>query len=87
MKIEGIIKTCHAQSEFIAGSVAADNLSEMTTTAEGNYVITRFCSTKTRSVIASMDDYLMHIIVAEEVCESPAQTGKISGEKGIINPD
>jgi hypothetical protein len=69
MKIEGIIRTFHHQAQCIADSVAADNLSEMKTSADGEYVITRIESNKIRSVIASMDDYITNITVAEEICE------------------
>lgn len=87
MKIVGIIRTMHKQSPCIAKSVAADNLSEMETCSDGEYVITRIQSNKIRSVIASMDDYLMNITVAEEVCENSAQTVEISGVKGFNKPD
>jgi hypothetical protein len=74
MNIQGIIRTTHTHAQCIADSVSADNLSEMKTHAEGNYVITQITSTKVRSVIASMDDYLMNLTVAEEVCEKSSQT-------------
>ena len=74
MNIQGVIRTTHTQAQCIADSVSADNLSEMKTHAEGDYVITQITSTKVRSVIASMDDYLMNLTVAEEVCEKSTQT-------------
>lgn len=82
MKIKGVIQTFHNQAECITKSVATDNLSEMETHDEGNVVITRICRSKIRSVIASMDDYLMNITVAEEVCEKPAQMIHVSGKQG-----
>lgn len=53
----------------IAESVATDNLSEMDTRAENGNVITHITSTRIRSVIASMDDYITNITVAEELCK------------------
>ena len=74
MNIQGIIRTIHDHAQCIADSISVDNLSEMQTNAEGSYVITQITSTKIRSVIASMDDYLMNLTVAEEVCEKSSQT-------------
>ena len=72
MKISGIIRTTHLAPECVAAAVAADNLLEMETRAveyEGAGVVeTTLTSTRIRSVIASMDDYLANIIVAEELC-------------------
>ncbi|HPP77695.1 KEOPS complex subunit Pcc1 [Methanospirillum sp.] len=74
MNISGIIRTTHHRAQCIADAVSTDNLSEMRTWAEGNSVITRIASSKVRSVIASMDDYLMNLTVAEDVCEKSIQT-------------
>lgn len=81
MNILGIIRTTHHRAQCIADAVSADNLSEMRTWAEGNYVITRISSTRVRSVIASMDDYLMNLTVAEDVCEKSAQTDSSGGTR------
>ena len=74
MIIRGSIRTNHSHAKCIADSVSTDNLSEMRTLAEGDFVITRIAGTRVRSVIASMDDYLMNLTVAEEVCEKSSQT-------------
>jgi hypothetical protein len=72
MKITGVIRTVHQAPACVAEAVAADNLREMETRAEDGtpegVVITTITSTKIRSVIASMDDYLANITVAEELC-------------------
>lgn len=72
MKITGVIRTTHLSPECVAAAVAADNLREMDTRAgecEGAGVVeTTITSTRIRSVIASMDDYLTNITVAEELC-------------------
>ncbi|MFH0968292.1 MAG: KEOPS complex subunit Pcc1 [Methanobacteriota archaeon] len=72
MNITGVIRTTHLSPEYVAAAVAADNLREMETRAvecEGvGMVETTITSTRIRSVIASMDDYLTNITVAEELC-------------------
>ncbi|HWQ65502.1 MAG TPA: KEOPS complex subunit Pcc1 [Methanospirillum sp.] len=77
MKITGIIRTGHCDPESVAASVAADNLRDMDTRAAGGIVETRITGTKIRSIIASVDDYLTNISVAEEVCRAGSdQTGQ-----------
>lgn len=72
MKITGIIRTRHQAAECIAAAIAADNLNEMETVAgsgkDAGIVVTTITSTRIRSVIASVDDYLANISVAEELC-------------------
>jgi len=72
MKITGVIRTFHQSPESVAAAVAADNLREMDTRAvewQGEGVVeTTITSTRIRSVIASVDDYLANITVAEELC-------------------
>jgi hypothetical protein len=68
MQIEGTITTRHARAECIAGSLKPDNLRSMTTTAEGDLVITTITGAQLRSVIASVDDYLMNLSIAEDAC-------------------
>ncbi len=80
MIIRGSIRTNHSHAKCIADSVSTDNLSEMRTLAEGDFVITRIAGTRVRSVIASMDDYLMNLAVADDVCKKSMQTGR-SGVK------
>jgi len=70
MRITGIIRTRHHTPGHIAAAIAADNLQDMETEAvetEG-IVRTTISGTRIRSVIASVDDYLANISVAEDVC-------------------
>jgi 2-succinyl-5-enolpyruvyl-6-hydroxy-3-cyclohexene-1-carboxylate synthase len=82
MKISGCIRTTHQAPAYVAAAVAADNLRDMETVAEEykgtGVVITTITSTRIRSVIASVDDYLANITVAEELC-SEVLTG--TGQK------
>ena len=68
MQINGRITTRHGNAQCVASSLAPDNLTSMTTTAQGNHVITVLAGTQLRSVIASVDDYLMNLAIAEDNC-------------------
>jgi hypothetical protein len=68
MQINGRITTVHRNAGCVAPALAPDNLTSMTTTAEGNLVITVLTGTQLRSVIASVDDYLMNLAIAEDNC-------------------
>jgi hypothetical protein len=70
MQINGRITTVHGNAGCVAPALAPDNLTSMTTTAEGDYVTTVLTGTQLRSVIASVDDYLMNLAIAEDACSS-----------------
>ena len=70
MQINGRITTVHRNAECVASSLAPDNLTSMTTIAEGDHVKTVLTGTQLRSVIASVDDYLMNLAIAEDTCSS-----------------
>ena len=70
MHIKGRITTVHGNAECVASALAPDNLRSMTTTADGDNVITTIEGTQLRSVIASVDDYLMNLAIAEDACSS-----------------
>jgi hypothetical protein len=66
MQIEGRITTRHRNAGAVASALAPDNMRNMTTIAEGDRVITVIAGTQCRSVIASVDDYLMNLAIAED---------------------
>lgn len=68
MQINGTITTVHKNAGCVAAALAPDNLRSMETKAEGDRVITTIIGTQLRSVIASVDDYLMNLAVAEDAC-------------------
>ncbi len=68
MAIEGTSVTCHDHPVETGGAVTPDNLSGMTTISDGCTVTTVITSENLRSVIASVDDYLMNLGLAEEIC-------------------
>ena len=68
MQIEGTIITVHPRASCIASALRPDNLLCMETRAEGDRVATTITGTKIGSVIASVDDYLMNLAIAEDAC-------------------
>ncbi len=68
MEIQGEIRTRHMNAAYVASALRPDNLQSMQTRDEGNLVVTEIQGTSLRSVIASVDDYLMNLAVAEDLC-------------------
>jgi len=67
-EIEGIIITRHRHAGCVAGALCPDNLSGMHTAPCGDEVRTVVTSRKLRSLIASVDDYLMNCVISEDLC-------------------
>ena len=67
MEICGVIETEHRNPGLIASALSPDNLSGMTTAAVDGVLRTTIRSERLRSVIASVDDYLMNLLIAEEL--------------------
>ena len=74
MQIEGRITTVHRNAGAVASALVPDNLRSMTTTAKGDQVTTVITGTQLRSVIASVDDYLMNLAIAEDTSLVPHRT-------------
>jgi hypothetical protein len=68
MEIEGVILTTHRNAACVARAIRPDNLLSMQTKSEGERVRTVVTGRKLRSIIASVDDYLMNLAIAEELC-------------------
>ncbi len=68
MQVHGVIMTTHRLPACVAKAIRPDNLRSMKTVATKNEVKTRITGTQLRSVIASVDDYLMNLAIAEETC-------------------
>ena len=68
MEIDGIVTTTHRDPSCVARAIRVDNLSAMKTSATATTVRTTIAATKLRSVIASADDYLMNLQIADEAC-------------------
>jgi len=74
-QITGTIATVHEKAGCVARALAPDNLRNMETKAEDGRVVTTIEGTQLRSVIASVDDYLMNLAIAEDAC-SVRRNGK-----------
>jgi len=70
MKISGMISTQHRCAEFVAAAVQIDNMADMKTTNHDRLVITTITGTALSRVIATVDDYLMNLTVADEMSTS-----------------
>lgn len=70
IQISGRITTVHSKAHCVAPALTPDNLTSMTTTSDGNSVTMTITGTQIRSVIASVDDYLMNLAIAEDTCSS-----------------
>jgi len=81
MKISGTIRSTHPGADYIAGALSVDNLRSMQTSAENGTVICEVRGTKLRSITASVDDYLMNLAIAEEICTY------ISSKEGQVHRD
>lgn len=67
-KVTGRIITPHQDPSAVAGSLSPDNLMSMKTGTDGDQVVTTISADRIRSVIASVDDYLTNLTVAEDLC-------------------
>jgi hypothetical protein len=67
IRIRGVLTTEHVDPACVAAALRPDNLSSMETRSRGMRVITTLEGTSVRSVIATVDDYLMNLSIAEEV--------------------
>jgi len=70
MKIEGMISTQHKNAVCVAAAVQTDNMSDIKTVSQDGRVITTVVGTSFSRVIATVDDYLMNLTVADEVSAS-----------------
>ena len=68
MTVTGTITTASREPLRVAGALAPDNLASMRTRAGDGVVVTEMEGANLRSIIASVDDYLMNLAIAEDVC-------------------
>ena len=66
--ITGTICTQHAHASSVAAAVEADNMPDIVTTLHADdSVVTTITGTSFSRVIATVDDYLMNLTVADEM--------------------
>jgi hypothetical protein len=68
IQVEGIIETPHSHPACVAAALEPDNLTLIKTIPGEGCVRARIEGTRLRSIIASVDDYLMNLTIAEELC-------------------
>jgi hypothetical protein len=68
MQVNGVITTKHRHPACVAEAICPDNLSSMRTVATETGVTTSITGTRLSSVIASVDDYMTNLAIAEETC-------------------
>ena len=60
------LRTGHDDPEIVAGAIAPDNTTEMETAVEDGRVRTRIERETTSGLAATVDDYVVNLIVAAE---------------------
>ncbi|HVP25834.1 MAG TPA: KEOPS complex subunit Pcc1 [Methanomicrobiales archaeon] len=68
MQVTGTITTAHCDPGRVARSLSPDNLASMRTFPGDGVVITEIAGGNLRSIIASVDDYLMNLAIVEDLC-------------------
>ena len=68
IQVTGRIMTRHRNAACVAAALRPDNLNSLTTVAENDHVTTTITGTQIRTIIASVDDYLMNLAIAEDAC-------------------
>ncbi|MCE5339156.1 MAG: hypothetical protein LLF90_10805 [Methanomicrobiaceae archaeon] len=68
IRIEGTIETPHSLPGCVAAALEPDNLTLIRTYPIEGGVRAEIDGTRLRSIIASMDDYLMNLAIADDVC-------------------
>lgn len=59
------VRTVHDEAAIVAASISPDHTDEMTTSVEENIVDTTISRNEIGSLQATLDDYLVNLIVAE----------------------
>ncbi|MDV0442871.1 KEOPS complex subunit Pcc1 [Methanorbis rubei] len=67
MYVTGTITSMHASAENVAKALSPDNGGFMTVDAVGGYVVAKIEGKSLRSVIATVDDYLVNLSVSERL--------------------
>lgn len=73
IRIEGTIETPHSRPECVAAALEPDNLTLIRTCPIEGGVRAEIDGTRLRSITASVDDYLMNLAIAEDICTSASR--------------
>jgi hypothetical protein len=63
-------ETEHEQPELVAAAVTPDNTDSMTTTVEGDSIVTVIERETTGGLQSTVDDYVVNLTVAETVADN-----------------
>lgn len=89
IRVRGVIETQHNHPSCVAAALEPDNLTLIRTVATGEGVRAEVDGTRLRSIIATVDDYLMNLAIADEVCNAGMRQRKgqevNSGSKRMKN--
>ncbi|MCK9299337.1 hypothetical protein HL657_03085 [Methanoculleus sp. YWC-01] len=91
IRIKGVIETPHRFPECVAAALEPDNLTLIRTTAIEGAVRAEICGTRLRSITASVDDYLMNLAIAEDVCtaasrrQSGSESSRVESASNRLN--
>jgi len=66
---QATITTTHDDAGLVARAVAPDNTNRMTTTVDGDRVVTRVERETTGGLQSTVDDYVVNVAVAAEVAQ------------------
>ncbi|MFC7098608.1 KEOPS complex subunit Pcc1 [Halobaculum marinum] len=72
-----VVETTHADAaaaRTVAAALAPDNTADIETTSEGTTVRTRITRETTGGFLASVDDYLVNLAVADDVAATGRET-------------
>ncbi len=83
IRVEGSIETPHRHPDCVAAALEPDNLALMRTypTTEGR-VRVEIEGARLRSIIASVDDYLMNLAIAEDICTCASRSANPQDGQG-----
>ncbi|HOB17795.1 MAG TPA: KEOPS complex subunit Pcc1 [Candidatus Methanoculleus thermohydrogenotrophicum] len=82
IRVEGSIETPHRHPGCVAAALEPDNLTLMRTFPTEKGVRAEIKGAGLRSIIASVDDYLMNLAIAEDVCTCVSRsTGSQGGQE------
>jgi hypothetical protein len=89
IRVLGVIETRHNHPGCVAAALEPDNLNLIRTAQVEGGVQALVDGARLRSIIATVDDYLMNLAIADEVCNAAMRQQKgqevNSGSNGMKN--
>jgi len=82
MKISGEIRSKNLRADDIEKSLSPDNGGFIETSFEDGCIVARVSGESLRSVIATVDDYLMNLSVAERLIETICEENTLKNTTG-----